>query len=256
MKKKKGVSKKKIIGNISLVILVMAAVLLLIVSILLYFDYVDAKAERALRNTDSSYTANKNETNSQGLYSSNIYDNLEEHLEKSSVKSVAYKFENESFYLVLEIEKDDEGETSYTIEKIVDDKLDIKARINMKNIRSIEYRTSSDHEETLLKLKTDYDESYFAMIEGTYYFLGQDIESISYMDDQFYYLSYNPDYQYLEEANNCSKETKAMIDGFNMKDYYYKYGKINFLTDYYQKLASKIYTVEDKCGEFTDGENK
>ena len=87
------------------------------------------------------------------------------------------------------------------------------------------------------------------MTDETHYFLGNDIEYISYMDNHFYYLSYNSKYRALLEAEECSKEVKGTIQYFNQNDYFYKYGKINFLKDFYQKLASKTYSVKDKCDE-------
>jgi len=53
----------------------------------------------------------------------------------------------------------------------------------------------------------------------------------------------------LREVEACTKEVKEEIPKFSLKDYYYKYGKINFLSDYYQKLASKTFTVKERCEE-------
>ena len=121
--------------------------------------------------------------------------------------------------------------------------------MNLKNIEEIEYRTGNSNNATVLNLISDYDEEYLAITEDTYYFLGTDIESISYINEHFYYVSYNSKYKLLENATLCDKETKNSIDEFNKNDNYYKYGKINFFGDYYQKLSSKTYTVEDRCNE-------
>ena len=46
------------------------------------------------------------------------------------------------------------------------------------------------------------------------------------------------------------------IDEFNQNDIYYNYGRINFLPDYYQKLASKSLTVKDKCDSMEESNTK
>ena len=133
--------------------------------------------------------------------------------------------------------------------EIINEEKKVFARMNMEDVESIEYRTGNANGASLLKINTEFYSDYFAITNEDHYFLGSDIETVSFKDDQFYYMSYNPNYELLETAKTCSKDVKASIDGFSNKDYYYKYGKINFLPDYYQKLASKKFTVGEKCDE-------
>lgn len=245
--------KRRLTKNIVLFMLIIASIMMFILAIKLYLDNIDAEAKRLSSLADMTMTSSDFIEGSNGLYTVNIKEEIFNTLGDSSANSIKYEFENENFYLIISIEKDDDGNRSITIEKIVDDNLGINARINKEKVETIEYRTSYNNS-TLLKINGKNYSNYFAMTEGIYYFLGSDIESISYIDGQFYYLSYNPNYILIEDYGSCSAEVKSQIDGFSMSDYYYKYGKINFLTDYYQKLASKVYTVEEKCHEYDSEE--
>lgn len=248
--------KRKLIGNVILSILIIASIILFFLAIKMYLESIDAEAKKLSNLADVTIVSENNIEGSNGLYFVNIKEDIFNFLGDSDVKSIKYEFKNENFYLVLSLEKDNEGNRSITIDKIVDDNLGINARVNKTGVESVEYRTGNANNSTVLKIdEKDYN-SYFVMIEGMYYFLGSDIESVSFMNGQFYYMSYNPDYALIEDVGNCSKETKAQIDGFSTNDYYYRYGKINFLTDYYQKLASKTYTVGDKCKEYENVETQ
>jgi hypothetical protein len=108
---------------------------------------------------------------------------------------------------------------------------------------------------SVIKINEKLENYYFAMAYDISYFLGQDIESISFIDNHFYYVSYNPKYEVLENAESCSKEVKSLVDDWKASDYYYKYGRINFLEEYYQKLSSKTYKVEDRCNELANKGN-
>lgn len=240
---------KRTLGNIALGILVLAAVVTLGVALKMYLAKIDAEEKKILEKTDTTYSSKKGEVSYTGFYVANVKEEIFKFILNRDISTLTYKFDGEPFYIELALEEDKDGETILTITKIVNEEKDISARMDMKNIESLEYRTGNSNEASVLKINTTYSSDYFVMTDGTYYFLGDDIESISYMNEQFYYTTYNREYLYLEEEKSCSKEVRAKMDGFNMKDYYYRYGKINFL-DYYQKLASKTYTVANKCSEF------
>lgn len=243
---------KRFIGNVICGLLIAIGVLLFILGIKLYLNKIDVKAKEILEMTDTTYDKENGEVNYTGLYVANVKDDILKYAEGKDIKSVSYKLKDEGFYIDFVIEENKNGEDIVSITRIVADDYNINAIMNMKDIKSIEYRMGNSGDAIVLKINSEYSSEYFAMLEGTYYFLGLDIETISYIKGQFYYTSYNPNYLYLEEAKSCSKEVVDSIDGFNKNDYYYKYGKINFLPDYYQKLSSKTYTVGDKCTEFEE----
>lgn len=224
-------------------------------AIKLYLARVDVAAKEIQNKTKFTYVTKDNEINSSGFYVANLKDELTEYIGNGDLSEVTYRFDGENFYIEVKAIKDEEGNMSFEIEKIACPEFSINARMNMKNIESIEYRTGNPKKSTVLKINQTYNSDYFAMTDGTYYFLGSDIESISFKDEHFYYMSYNKNYLSLEKVTSCSKEVKADIDGFNGKDYYYKYGRINFLADYYQKLASKTFTVQDRCDELAGAQD-
>jgi len=247
---------KKLAVNIVLAILILGAAVCLVVAVRMYLYKIDKKAKSILEITDTSYISKRGKENSSGLYVQNVKKDIFDFVGDRNISSITYEFDGEKFHIDFAIEVDKDDSEMLTIKKIVNEDLGINARMDMKNVESIEYRTGNSNNATLLKINSTYSHDYFAMSTGAYYFLGNDIESIGFMDGQFYYMSYNPNYTYLEEAKSCSKEVTREIDGFNKNHYYYKYGKINFLPEYYQKLASKTYTVEDKCNEFKEAEEK
>ncbi len=244
------VKKKRLLKRIGKIILVISIIGLCYVGLDKYFARIDAVAKEIQEKSEIAFITKDNPMNEEGLYVANLDEDLIDFVEEKKVGSVTYEFDGEQFYLELAIRKDDKGEISFEITKIVNEEFGIKAMMNFEDVKSVEYRSDERSKSSVLKINALYNTSYFAMTNGTYYFLGQDVESISYRDGHFYYLTYNPDYRTLKTATSCSKTVKNSIDGFNMNDYYYKYGKINFLTDYYQKLSSKTYKVKDRCGEF------
>ena len=70
---------------------------------------------------------------------------------------------------------------------------------------------------------------------------------LSFENGDFYYRSYNNKYLAIDTVGSCNEELRLSIEDFNEDDVFYTYGKINFLKDFYQKLASKSYSVRDKC---------
>lgn len=218
-----------------------------------YFDWLDVEAAKREDNENLLYVSRNNKLNAEGLYVSNVKENLISFLEGKNAKKVTYRFEGEGFYLILNI--DDSGdEPIFSIEKVIDENQEVNALITFNDVESVEYRTGNVNTSTIIKVNTSVEliNDYIAITEGTHYLLGEDIKTISYKDDQFYYLAYNLKYISLREVQSCTKEVKDEIPKFNQKDYYYKYGKINFLEDYYQKLASKTFTVKDRCEELEE----
>lgn len=242
---------KKIRKKMSTIYFIIALIILVVLScwgLKLYFDYIDIKANEILEKTDAEFTTENITLQNNGLYIVDIKQDLIDNNIDDKIDKITYKIKNEKFYFELRIYKDiDSQEPTFEIEKIVDDRHEINAKMNLRNIEKIEYRTGNINDSTVLNLITNFDSQYFAITENNYYFLGEDIESISFLDNHFYYVSYNKNYRSLSEAKECTKEVKRSIDGFNEKETYYNYGKINFFKDYYQKLSSKKYTVKDYC---------
>lgn len=246
MKKKVNINGKSEVLFYSIISIMLVIILGFVIKI--YLDHVENETNKILQNTDTSYKTKNIITLNNGLKRVSIKNDLTEYIKGKNIKSITYKVDGENFYFDITINETEEG-YSFDISKIVDNVHKINAKMKMKNIKEIDFMTGNSNDATLLNLITNYDEEYFVMTENMYYFLGSDIESISYMNNHFYYMSYNPVYRTLEEAVACDNATKKSIDGFNMNHYYYRYGKINFLKEYYQKLASKTYTVKDKCAE-------
>lgn len=236
-------------NRIFLVVLIVLAIVLANIALRLYFERVDREARAVFYNADVEFVTKNNEINESGFYVANLKEELSSFIEDAKISTIKYRFDGEEFYFDIAINRVDDGEVSFEITEIADPEFDIRAMMHMKDVESVEYRTGNPKKASVLKINQKYNVDYFAMTSDNYYFLGNDIESLSFKDDRFYYMTYNPDYKTLQEYDSCSKEAKSAIDGFNMKHYYYKYGKINFLGDFYQKLASKTYTVQQKCDE-------
>lgn len=253
-RKKKLSTKNKVIFGVICSLLLVG---ILCILLKMYIDYVDAASNKIEEQTDISYTTKSITTLSSGLVEVNIYDDLLNYIKDRDVTSTTYKISNEQFYFDVSITKEEPTEEesteevkyTFTIDKIVDKKHKINAKMNLRGIKKIQFKTGNANETTLLNLISEYDQEYLAIINGNYYFLGDDIESITYEDNHFYYVSHNKAYNILKTAKSCSKDIKKSIDGFSMNDSYYTYGKINFLDEYYQKLSSKKYTVKEKCAE-------
>lgn len=241
---------RRLVNYVSLGSVIILGFILLIVFLNMYFDKIDREIEALLDKEEVVYVSHNDQISSEGLIITNIKDNLTEFVKDSNVKSLIYEIDDEDFYFVLNVIRGEE--ISFDLEKVINKKLGINSMVNIIGINTLEYRTIANSFSTILKFNSQYDSRYMAMTDETHYFLGNDIEYVSYIDDHFYYLSYNPKYRALLDASECSKEVKRGIQGFNQNDYFYKYGKINFLKDYYQKLASKRFSVKDKCTELTD----
>lgn len=237
----------KIIKNIVIFIIIFSIAVLGYYGSQLYFEYINSEVDKLEKEKSLEYTYEKNILNNNGMYVLDLDSELTSFLSKKDVNYFILKIQDEEFYMEISIEENTDGKNIYNLEKIVDKSHNINARVNKNDIISIEFQTSKIDNSTVIKINDlDYD-NYFVITNNTYYFLGEDIESISFLNDRFYYISYNPKYYILKEADECSKELKNEIENYNSNEYFYKYGKINFLSDYYQKLASKSLTVNDWC---------
>lgn len=240
---------RRAVRNVIVVIFIGALFGVSFWGIRVYFSRIDYAAREVQNQKEIAYEKKRGELNSKGFYVANLTEDIKPLIESKKIDSLTYEFEGEDFSIDMLIHRNDEGNISFEIERIFSLGYDISARMNMKDVEAIEYRTGNPSQASVLKIVEKYNTEYFVMLKGNYYFLGEDIESLSYKDDHFYYMTYNPEYKLLESATECSKEVKNKIDGFDMKHYYYKYGKINFLSDYYQKLSQKKFTVQNKCDE-------
>lgn len=243
---KEEISDKK---NVVLLFMIFAFIIAdLILLLKVYVIHIDNVANKIMNSTDVDFIQKEKQLNKYGLYELNISEELNKFIIDKNIESISYKVDQEKFYFDILITRENNS-IQYEIERIVDEEHGINAKMKMENVKEIEYRTGNSNNATLLKITTEYDTEYLVIVDDSYYFLGADIESISFSNNHFYYVTYNSNYSVLDEATSCDKKTKEMVDGFNYDDYYYKYGKINFFEDFYQKLSSKEYTVKDRCEE-------
>ena len=209
-----------------------------------YFNYINKEAEKYSIGTNVIFGYNDKIENNQGFYTLYIQDDIDTLLTNDKGHNVVYKINDLSFYFNVEILNN-----SISINKIVDESHHINARINYDNVSTIEYQMGNLNHSILLKINTETNYKYLAITDNTYYFLGNDIDSIIYKNDQFYYLTYNVKYDVLKEAQKCDNKTRNLIDNFSYNDYYYKTGEINFLKDYYQKIKPSYYYVKNYCND-------
>lgn len=207
-----------------------------------YFKHIDKEAEKYTIGTNVIFGYNDKIKNNQGFYTLYIKDDIDSLL--TSDNNILYKVKNLSFYFDIQVTND-----TIMIKKIVDESHHINARINYDNVLTIEYQTGNLNHSILLKINTEKYSKYLAITDNTYYFLGNDIDSIIYKNDQFYYLTYNIKYDVLREAQKCDAKIRNLIDNFSYNEYYYKTGQINFLKDYYQKIKPSYYYVKNYCND-------
>ena len=255
-KLKKFYRKHRVIIDICAVILVALTLTLLIG---LYFRHLNKEASIIENNTVSSYLLKEKNASSNGLYFASVYDQMTKYFKSKKAETVTYKIDGETFYLtIVKVYDKETKESTYDVIKISDPKRKIYARINFMDVREIEFKTGGRPNSTVIHLINNDVSTYYAISGNNYYMLGDDIESISYKNEQFYYVSYNKKYKAIETVGSCTEELKASIENFKLSDVYYNYGEINFLNDYYQKLSSAKYTVEEKCNElgYDEGEQE
>ena len=97
--------KKRLIGNIVLSVAVVIGIILLMFTVRLYLNKIDEKTRKVMNETDTTFTAKNNNTNSEGLYVANLKQDLLEYLEDFEANSVTYKIEGEPFYLDVQVVK-------------------------------------------------------------------------------------------------------------------------------------------------------
>lgn len=243
MKKFSKKKKKKIIISA----LIFIGSMILIGLIIMYIKNINLISKKITDETTHTYILNKSNDGTGGLYVANIEDDLKEYVKKhKKAQDITYKIKGEDFYFNVGVSgKGDDFKVQ--INKIVDEKRNISARMTYKNVKSVEYRTGGTNDSTILNIITEYDNKYMAITNDNYYFLGNDIDKVSYENEHFYYYTINPAYLILESVNECSNEVVAMVEGFSYSDYYSTYGVVNFLKDYYQKLNPTSNTVWEKC---------
>ncbi len=248
MKKKRLAKRKKIRAIKRIVPIVILIVIVVLFNV--YIKIVDKKSKEILDESYYTYTQEEIYPSGEGFNLIDLEKNLKDFLSKTRQEEVtlSYRVKDSSFSLDLLVKKDNDN-YSFEIDRIIDDVHNMHAKMKYEGVKKIEYQTGNENHATVLKLYTDNETRYLAITGNTYYFLGSDIENISFKDGEFYYLSYNKKYSLLKTASACDASIKSKIDEFKPSEYYYKYGKINFLTDFYQKLSSKVYTVENRCSE-------
>ena len=222
-----------------------------------YLMYVDAKVLEITESANATYTTKEKKLETNNFETVDLATELEDFLEKSKNKditTVIYYIENENFYFNIGVKKEEDNYT-FSIEKIVDSQREINARMNYTDIKEISYKTGNINNSTVLKLSKNKDFSYVILTGNTHYFLGSDIDEVVFENNRFYYKTYNPKYDMLKLKNDCSKETEKEIDDFNYYDNYYKYGKINFLDDYYQKIYLESINVKKYCDKLAGQNN-
>lgn len=239
--------KRKLICAISLAAVFVLVCILIKILLNVYIEHIDKATKEYIEKSTILMKSSNKEVGPEGLYIAKIKEDVDAYLIDHKAEKIRYEFDGEDFYVELLLAKDDNGEVSIAIDKIVSPHHNVNARVSMIGVESIEYRTGNVNETSLLKINTMFNNEYFAMLDSAYYFLGEGIQSISFKDDQFYYGSYNSKYDSLKSAEACSDEVKKSIKDFKQGDAYYVYGKLNFLKDYYQKLDSKEYTVKMRC---------
>jgi len=243
--------------SILIVLLVLIFAAETVVFLKTYFHFIDLKAEAIVANTNVVFKAKKN-SGEEGFNQVDIKKDLTRFLDskkKTKPTSFTYEIEDEDFYFEISVTEIDNG-YAFSVDKVVDTNKNINARMNFVNVETILFQTGNNNSSTVVKLVGELDSKYLVLTNGANYFLGVDVGIITFMDNQFYYLSYNSKYNNLKEAESCTKEVKNSIENFNGNEYYYKYGKIFFLDDYYQKLASKTYTVNERCEELNTISNE
>lgn len=214
----------------------------------LYTLHLNRAVSRLENMTDSVYIKEDYIKGSNGFNTVNLHGDLKEYFKTNLNNSVAYKFKDETFFVdITKISNEKKKEPTFDVDKIVDKERNINARVNFQNVVALEFKTGGDRSATVIHLLSTNDDAYYVITGNTYYSLGDDIENISFLEGEFYYVYYNNKYKAIDTAGGCTEELMLSIDEFNQNDIYYHYGRINFLPEYYQKLASKSLTVKDKC---------
>lgn len=205
----------------------------------LYLNYVDSEISKKEVMEKVVYARTFEEKND-GFNVLKINDDFK----GISNSTYSYKIKNEYFSFIVTTNK-----SGVSINKFIDSARKINARLFFDDVEKIEYASGDVNNSMLFKITSKTDYKYLAVAGSSYYILGNDIDEIIYENNAFYYRSYNPKYDILRVDHSCNSEIRRKIEDFDYKNYFYKYGKINFLSDYYQKINSKYYYVKDYCND-------
>ena len=213
-----------------------------------YLVTVDKRTNKIVNNTDSSFVLKKPKLLDNNMYFIDLEKDLNKVVKKNQ-NTITYEIKNENFNLDVKIYLDKTtNKHSYEIVKVVDNTHNISARINYKNAKQIEYRQERNGGPLIIKFVTTYTNEILAITDQTYYFLGEDVDDVTYEDNYFHYKTINPKYELNElKEKGCTQKVNNSIEDFNFQDVYYTHGRINFLDDYYQKHAMGTFSVEEEC---------
>lgn len=204
-----------------------------------YLKYID-KEVLSIKNTELNNITIAYESKLDNDFNViNIFEDIKSNV-NDDLSSIIYKIDGETFYFVIDV-----VDELYVISKIVDDDRSINSMMNFKGIKTIEYKTGNNNNATVFKLTSENSYSYFVLTGNSSYFLGSEISEIVYEDSRFYYKTYNPEYEFLKNKEKCGIIKDS--DTVNKDDYYLKEGKINFLSDFYQKTDAKVMSVKERC---------
>ena len=229
-------------------LLLIIIIFVLFVCVKKYIKIVDQRTNKLVNNTDSLYVLKKPKLLDNNMYYIDLENDLNKIVKKNQ-NSITYEVENENFNFDVKIYLDKvNNKHSYEIVKVSDFSHNVNPRINYTDVKALEYRQENNGGPIIIKFITLNQEEFLAITDHTYYFLGEDVDDISYDNNQFYYKTINPKYEIDEmKKNGCTQKVNDSIEGFSFQDVYYTYGKINFLDDYYQKNAVKTVSVEEEC---------
>lgn len=230
-------------------ILILISILILSFCLNKYLIHVNKEASKIKDNTESSFTLNKKEKLKNNMYLVNLADDLDKSIKNKKQTTVTYKIKGENFYFDVRIARSKKS-CSYDIIKVVDNLHNVTAKIDYQNVVKMEYMTDPKGEATVIKFITNDDAEFLAITDETYYFLGEDIDDISFENDEFHYKAVNPKYDNKELIKSgCTQKVINDIEDFDFNESYYYIGRINFLNDYYQKTVDTTSSVEEKCKE-------
>ena len=234
--------------NLFKFLLILFILFIVYIGIKEYLVSVDKRTNKIVNNTESSFVLKKPKLLDNNMYFIDLEKDLNKVVKKSQ-NTITYKIDKEDFNLDVKVYLDKtNNKHSYEIVKVVDNLHDISARINYKNAKQLEYRQDSNGGPLIIKFITLNEVEILAITDQTYYFLGEDVDDITFDNNEFYYKTINPKYEVKElREKGCTQEINNSIEDFSFQDVYYTYGRINFLDDYYQKHALRTTSVEEEC---------
>ena len=205
-KAKKFYKKNKQVINIFVVLF---SILLIVFIIRLYTLHLNRASSTLENKTDAEFIKEEYDTTSNGFYTVDIEKDMNKYFKSNLNESVAYKVKGETFKInIYKSHEKISKKVTYHIDKIADDERDINARVTFNNLKSIEFRTGGANSATVMHLIGETDNSYFVITGDTYYTLGDDIESISFENGDFYYRSYNNKYLAIDTVGSCNEELR------------------------------------------------